>query len=91
MIDYHHWIRALLCLNFQTEFFDCLENRRLAHLIVCGGSFAKWRGKEVLSHPTPVARFEWLRREGRGEIFASDETVVQSLSDGLLDSCETVF
>ncbi len=68
-----------------------LEKRRLAHLIVCGGSFAKWQDKEVLSHPTPVARFEWLRRGERGEIFASDETVVQSLSDGLLDSCETVF
>ena len=75
-----------------TFLYYCLENRRLAQLIVCGGSFAKWQDKEVLSHATPMARFEWVRSGGeRGKIFASDETVVQSLSDGLLDSCETVF
>jgi hypothetical protein len=67
-----------------------LENRRLAHLILCGASFAKWRGKDVLTHPVPLERFEWLRSGETGQIFASDETV-QSISEGLFDSRETVF
>ena len=68
-----------------------LENRRLAHLILCGAAFAKWQGKDVLTHPVPVERFEWLRKGETGQIFSSDETVVQSLSEGLLESFETVF
>ena len=68
-----------------------LENRRLAHLILCEAVFAKWQGKDVLTHPVPLERFEWLRNGETGQIFSSDETVVQSLSEGLLESFETVF
>jgi hypothetical protein len=68
-----------------------LEHRRLAHLILCGASFAKWQSKEVLTHPVPLERFEWLRNGEMGQIFSSDETVVQSLSEGLLESFQTVF
>jgi hypothetical protein len=68
-----------------------LENRRLAHLILCGASFAKWQGKEVFSHSVPLERFEWLRNGETAQIFSSDETVVHSLSEGLFDSRETVF
>jgi Heparinase II/III-like protein/Heparinase II/III N-terminus len=68
-----------------------LENRRLAHLILCGAAFAKWQRKDVLTHPVPVERFEWLRNGETGQIFSSDETAVQSLSEGLLESFETVF
>jgi hypothetical protein len=68
-----------------------LENRRLVHLILCGVSFAKWQGKEVLTHSVPLERFEWLRSGEAVTIFSSDETVVHSLSEGLFDSRETVF
>jgi hypothetical protein len=68
-----------------------LENRRLAHLILCGVSFAKWQGKEVLTHSAVLERFEWTRKGETGQVFASDETAVQSLSEGVFDSCETVF
>jgi hypothetical protein len=68
-----------------------LENRRLAHLILCDASFAKWQEKEVFSHSVPLERFEWLRNGETAQIFSSDETVVHSLSEGLFDSRETVF
>ena len=74
-----------------TVLYYRLENRRLAHLILCGASFAKWQAKELLTHPVFLQRFEWLRNGETGQIFSSDETVVKSLSEGLLESFETVF
>ena len=68
-----------------------LENRRLAHLILCGARFAKWQDKEVFTRSVSLERFEWLRNGETGQIFSSDETAVHSLSDGLLESFETVF
>jgi hypothetical protein len=41
-----------------------LEQRQCTQVIMVGGSFAKWRGKPVVSHSSPVASFEWSRHSG---------------------------
>ena len=47
------------------EVFYCrIENEKLAHLIVIGGSSATWRGEPLLNADGPFQFFEWRRRDG---------------------------
>ena len=41
-----------------------IENEKLAHLIVIGGSSAAWRGEPLLNADGPFQFFEWRRRDG---------------------------
>lgn len=41
-----------------------IENEKLAHLIVIGGSSVVWRGESLLDVDGPFQFFEWRRRDG---------------------------
>ncbi len=41
-----------------------IENEKLAHLIVVGGSSVVWRGESLLDVDGPFQFFEWRRRDG---------------------------
>ncbi|MFZ3340242.1 MAG: hypothetical protein WA213_05125, partial [Terriglobales bacterium] len=41
-----------------------VENEKLAHFIVIGGSSAAWRGEALLNADGPFHFFEWRRRDG---------------------------
>ena len=49
-----------------------IERGRFAHVIMVSGSFAEWRGKRFVSHPSPVESFEWLSRPGLRNAFSSE-------------------
>jgi hypothetical protein len=41
-----------------------IENEKLAHLIVIGGSSVAWRGEPIVNADGPFQFFEWRRRDG---------------------------
>lgn len=49
-----------------------LENGRFTHVIMVSGSFAEWRGKRFVSHPSRAEIFEWVSRAGSDRVFSSD-------------------
>ena len=49
-----------------------MERGRFAHVIMVSGSFAEWRGKRFVSHPSPIESFEWLSRPGLRNAFSSE-------------------
>jgi hypothetical protein len=74
------------------EFLYCgIEGHRVTHLVLFGGGFAKLRGETVVTLRHAVERFEWISREGVGQVFSSEAAAVQSLSEHLLESCDAVF
>jgi hypothetical protein len=62
-----------------------LEDRRLAHLILCGGRFAEFRGKRLVDHEQTVERFEWLKKGDLIHTYSSNEAVVNSVREELLE------
>jgi hypothetical protein len=62
-----------------------LEGRRLAHLILCGGRFAEFQEKRLIDLKPAVERFEWLRKEDAIYTFSSNDAVVNSVREELLE------
>ena len=54
-----------------------LERSRFTHVIMVSGSFAEWRGKRFVSHPSSKESFEWLSRAGSRESFSSGGNVAE--------------
>jgi hypothetical protein len=54
-----------------------LEAGRLAHVIMVLGTFARWRGKRFLSHPSHVEDFEWVGRDGSNKVLSSTGSVLE--------------
>jgi Heparinase II/III-like protein/Heparinase II/III N-terminus len=52
-----------------------VENEKLIHLIVIGGSSAAWRGEPILNAAGPFQYFEWRRRDG---IIESDRDTIST-------------
>jgi hypothetical protein len=49
-----------------------LENGRFTHVIMVSGSFAEWRGKRFVSHPSRAESFEWVSRAGSEKASSTD-------------------
>jgi hypothetical protein len=46
------------------EFLYCrVQGEKLVHLIVVGGTYVAWQGKELLKAPGPSAFFEWRKQD----------------------------
>ena len=56
-----------------------VEIGRLAHVIMVSGSFALWRGKRFLSHPSRLENLEWLRSAGPRKVFSSESVVEDAI------------
>jgi Heparinase II/III-like protein/Heparinase II/III N-terminus len=67
------------------EFVYCkLEKRRFTHVIMIGGSFAEWRGRKFISHPSRIETFEWASDSG-----TEDPTMSGNRSEpGMIDDFE---
>jgi hypothetical protein len=68
-----------------------LEAGIITHFILCGGSSAKLNGKSVFVHPMKVERLEWAKQAGARQTFCSDDATIQAFSEGVLESCGSVF
>ena len=56
------------------ELFYCgVQDGRIAHLVMVGGSFAKWTDRTLVRFDDQVKHFEWILREGVSESFCSSE------------------
>jgi len=69
-----------------------IENEKLAHLIVIGGSSVAWQGQPLLTAPRPSKFFEWQAQSGTmsGDLFPPtplfDELTRSSLSSNATSS-----
>jgi hypothetical protein len=52
-----------------------IENERLAHLIVIGGTEVRWQGQPLLEKLDTSAFFEWRRQESTGSAQSSNSSV----------------
>jgi hypothetical protein len=43
--------------------YCCIAADKLTHLIVVGGTYVAWQGRELLKAPGPSALFEWRKRD----------------------------
>jgi hypothetical protein len=62
-----------------------VEDRRLAHLVLCRGSFVSLHGKPVASCTRPVERFEYVRQGGRSETFSSDPSASPTIAEEAME------
>ncbi|MFY9561003.1 MAG: alginate lyase family protein [Terriglobales bacterium] len=75
------------------EFLYCrIEQEKLVHLTVVGGSYVAWQGQPLLKAPGPSAFFEWRKREA--VIHAEPDRfsvspLFQELTGGVTLSAET--
>jgi len=56
-----------------------LENGRLAHVIMVGGSFVEWSGKRFVSRPSRTESFEWMARTGKENAISSELALEDSV------------
>jgi hypothetical protein len=49
-----------------------IENEKLAHLVVIGGTQVAWQGQDLVSATGPCAFFEWRRGAAVGSAAAGD-------------------
>jgi len=66
--------------------YFCVRNQRVEHLVFCGGSFAQFRGEELISHDSTLQSLEWTNRSGQRQLSCSDEAAARSFTASLLDS-----
>jgi hypothetical protein len=46
------------------EFLYCrIEQQKLVHLVMVGGTYLAWQGQEMLKAPGPSAFFEWRKQD----------------------------
>ncbi len=74
------------------SFIYCgLEDGRVSHFILSGGSFAKLNGNSAFTYPDKVERLEWINRAGTIQTFCSDDAALKTFSEIVLESCDSVF
>jgi hypothetical protein len=75
-----------------SRFIYCgLEDGRVTHFILCGGSFVKLLEKSVFTHSQKVERLEWTKRAGTSQVFCSTDGAIPSFSESTLESSDSVF
>ena len=67
-------------------FYFCVEQRRVAHLVFCEGSFAKLHAESVVPQGVTLQWLEWANRDGQPQLACSDEAAMHSFSARALDS-----
>jgi uncharacterized heparinase superfamily protein len=66
--------------------YCCLEDGRVAHFILCDGSFIKLRGQSILAHGDKVERLEWVKQSGTGQIFCSEDAAIKDFLEAGFES-----
>ncbi len=54
---------SVLCLRTRVCCIAAIEEEKLAHLIVIGGTQVAWQGQPLLKAAEPSAFFEWRRQD----------------------------
>lgn len=54
-----------------------LEGGRLAHVIMVSGTFAQWRRKQFVLHPSPIESFEWVSRARSRKVPSSRSNLLE--------------
>jgi hypothetical protein len=73
------------------RFLYCgLEDRRLVHLILVAGSFAKWHDQPIVTHRQEVQRFEWLHTADTVRSSSSDQNALDYLLRSDLECADSV-
>ena len=65
--------------------YFCVRDRRVDHVVFCGGSFAQLGGETLISHHATLQCLEWTNRGGQHRLACSDESAAQSFSGSVLD------
>ncbi len=74
------------------RFIYCgLENGRVIHFILCGGSFAKLNEKSTFAYPQRVERLEWTKQAGARQTFCSEDAAIKAFSEVVLEFRDSVF
>jgi Heparinase II/III-like protein/Heparinase II/III N-terminus len=74
------------------NFIYCgLEDGRIVHFILCGGSFAKLNGEPAFTYHEKAERLEWINRAGTIQTLCSDDAAIETFSAVSLESCDSVF
>ncbi|PYV99682.1 MAG: hypothetical protein DMG89_06710 [Acidobacteria bacterium] len=88
----HQQAWTLGSLSSDARFLYCaIKNSRMAHFVLCRGSFASINAHQVFCHHCSVERFEWTSSGGQVKSFSSDEGVVRSFANVALEFRDSVF